>query len=143
VLGLPGLRFEVGKFNWIGRISSDVLVAFTWHTNKVKTIADAKHYVDLMPGRRIFFRKPRHEHEWEVWEKVKLPSGKLIMPGVVSHCIALVEYPELVTQRVIRYANVVGTQLRAMTAASQHRRYLMKFIRMSPGRSSRRSPRAR
>jgi hypothetical protein len=59
VLGLPGLRFEVGKFNWIGRISSDVLVAFTWHTNKVKTIADAKHYVDLMPGRRIFFRKPQ------------------------------------------------------------------------------------
>ena len=41
VLGLRGLQFEVGKFNWIGRISSDVLVAFTWHTNRVKTLADA------------------------------------------------------------------------------------------------------
>jgi tripartite-type tricarboxylate transporter receptor subunit TctC len=41
VLGLRGLQFEVGKFNWVGRISSDVLVAFTWHANKVKTIADA------------------------------------------------------------------------------------------------------
>jgi tripartite-type tricarboxylate transporter receptor subunit TctC len=41
VLGLRGLQFEVGKFNWVGRISSDVLVAFTWHTNRVKTVADA------------------------------------------------------------------------------------------------------
>jgi tripartite-type tricarboxylate transporter receptor subunit TctC len=41
VLGLRGLQFEVGKFNWVGRVSSDVLVAFTWHTNKVKTLADA------------------------------------------------------------------------------------------------------
>jgi 5-methyltetrahydropteroyltriglutamate--homocysteine methyltransferase len=39
-----------------------------------------------------------------------LPSEKLIMPGVVSHCIALVEYPELVAQRVIRYANMVGRE---------------------------------
>src|SRR5262245_18873316 len=41
VLGLRGLQFEVGKFNWVGRISSDVLVPFTWHTNNVKTIAHA------------------------------------------------------------------------------------------------------
>jgi tripartite-type tricarboxylate transporter receptor subunit TctC len=41
ILGTPGLKFEVAKFNWVGRISSDVLVAFTWHTSKVKSIADA------------------------------------------------------------------------------------------------------
>jgi tripartite-type tricarboxylate transporter receptor subunit TctC len=41
ILGTPGLRFEVAKFNWVGRISSDVLLALTWHTSKVKTIADA------------------------------------------------------------------------------------------------------
>lgn len=41
ILGTPGLRFEVATFNWIGRISSDVLISFTWHTSKVKTIADA------------------------------------------------------------------------------------------------------
>ena len=41
ILGTPGLKFEVAKFNWVGRISSDVLVTFTWHASKVKTIADA------------------------------------------------------------------------------------------------------
>ncbi len=41
ILKTPGLRFEVAKFNWIGRVSSDVLVAFTWHTSKVRTVADA------------------------------------------------------------------------------------------------------
>ena len=41
ILGTPGLKFEVAKFNWVGRISSDVLITFTWHTSKVKTIADA------------------------------------------------------------------------------------------------------
>jgi tripartite-type tricarboxylate transporter receptor subunit TctC len=41
ILGTPGLRFEVAKFNWVGRVSSDVLITFTWHTSKVKTIADA------------------------------------------------------------------------------------------------------
>ena len=41
ILGTPGLKFEVAKFNWVGRVSSDVLVTFTWHASKVKTIADA------------------------------------------------------------------------------------------------------
>jgi tripartite-type tricarboxylate transporter receptor subunit TctC len=41
ILKTPGLRFDVAKFNWVGRVSSDVLVAFTWHTSKVKTVADA------------------------------------------------------------------------------------------------------
>ena len=50
VLGLRGLQFEVGKFNWVGRISSDVLVAFTWHTNKVKTIADAMTFETTIGG---------------------------------------------------------------------------------------------
>ena len=44
VLGTPGLRFELAKFNWVGRISSDVLVTFMWNTAKVKTIADAMNY---------------------------------------------------------------------------------------------------
>jgi tripartite-type tricarboxylate transporter receptor subunit TctC len=50
VLGLRGLQFEVGKFNWVGRISSDVLVAFTWHTNNVRTIADAMTYETTIGG---------------------------------------------------------------------------------------------
>ena len=47
---------------------------------------------------------PRHEHEWQVWEEVKLPDDKVLIPGVVSHCVALVEHPELVAQRIVRFA---------------------------------------
>ena len=47
---------------------------------------------------------PRHEHEWQVWQDVKLPDDKILVPGVVSHCIHLVEHPELVAQRIVRFA---------------------------------------
>ena len=53
---------------------------------------------------------PRHEHEWEVWERVRLPEGKIIIPGVVSHCVSLVEHPELVAQRILRYARILGRE---------------------------------
>ena len=53
---------------------------------------------------------PRHEHEWQIWEDVKLPDGKLLVPGVVSHCIHLVEHPELVAQRIARFAGAVGRE---------------------------------
>jgi 5-methyltetrahydropteroyltriglutamate--homocysteine methyltransferase len=52
----------------------------------------------------------RHEHEWTVWEDVKLPDGKLILPGVVSHATNVVEHPELVAQRIVRFANGVGRE---------------------------------
>jgi 5-methyltetrahydropteroyltriglutamate--homocysteine methyltransferase len=52
----------------------------------------------------------RHEHEWRVWEDVKLPDGKSIMPGVVSHATNVVEHPRLVADRIIRYANIVGRE---------------------------------
>jgi 5-methyltetrahydropteroyltriglutamate--homocysteine methyltransferase len=50
----------------------------------------------------------RHEHEWRVWEDVKLPDGKIILPGVVSHATNVVEHPELVADRILRFANLVG-----------------------------------
>jgi 5-methyltetrahydropteroyltriglutamate--homocysteine methyltransferase len=53
---------------------------------------------------------PRHEHEWQIWEDVKLPDDRLLIPGVVSHCVHLVEHPELVAQRIIRFANAVGRE---------------------------------
>ena len=53
---------------------------------------------------------PRHEHEWKVWEEVRLPEGKSLMPGVVGHASDLVEHPELVAQRLERYAGVVGKE---------------------------------
>jgi len=52
----------------------------------------------------------RHEHEWAVWKDVKLPEGKLILPGVVSHATNVVEHPELVAERIIRFANLVGRE---------------------------------
>ena len=53
---------------------------------------------------------PRHEHEWQLWEDVKLPEGKMLIPGVVSHCSDFIEHPELVAQRLVRYANIVGRE---------------------------------
>jgi 5-methyltetrahydropteroyltriglutamate--homocysteine methyltransferase len=53
---------------------------------------------------------PRHEHEWRVWEQVKLPEGKVIAPGVISHATNIVEHPELVAERIVRLARLVGRE---------------------------------
>jgi 5-methyltetrahydropteroyltriglutamate--homocysteine methyltransferase len=53
---------------------------------------------------------PRHEHEWALWEDLKLPEGKMLIPGVITHSSVLVEHPELISQRLIRFANVVGRE---------------------------------
>ena len=53
---------------------------------------------------------PRHEHEWKVWKNVKLPDGKVLIPGVISHSTVLVEHPELVAERIVRFASVVGRE---------------------------------
>ena len=52
----------------------------------------------------------RHEHEWRVWQDVKLPDGKLLIPGVVSHATNIVEHPQVVADRIVRYAQVVGRE---------------------------------
>jgi 5-methyltetrahydropteroyltriglutamate--homocysteine methyltransferase len=52
----------------------------------------------------------RHEHEWEVWQDVKLPTHKFILPGVVSHATNVVEHPDLVAQRILRFTNIVGRE---------------------------------
>ena len=52
----------------------------------------------------------RHEHEWAVWKETKLPDDKLILPGVVSHATNVVEHPELVAERIIRYADRAGRE---------------------------------
>jgi 5-methyltetrahydropteroyltriglutamate--homocysteine methyltransferase len=53
---------------------------------------------------------PRHEHEWKVWKNVTLPEGKILIPGVISHSTILVEHPELIAERIVRYANIVGRE---------------------------------
>jgi 5-methyltetrahydropteroyltriglutamate--homocysteine methyltransferase len=76
---------------------------------------ELQHYVDLMlqvhaGAYSIEAANPRHDHEWEIWERIKLPDGKILIPGVVSHCVSLVEHPDLVAQRIVRYAKAVGRE---------------------------------
>ena len=53
---------------------------------------------------------PRHEHEWRVWRSVKLPAQKLLIPGLVSHATNVVEHPELIADRIVRFAELVGPE---------------------------------
>jgi 5-methyltetrahydropteroyltriglutamate--homocysteine methyltransferase len=74
---------------------------------------ELKYFIDLLlqirAGAYLFeAANPRHEHEWELWREVKLPDDKILIPGVVSHCLHLVEHPQLVAQRLERFAGVVG-----------------------------------
>ena len=76
---------------------------------------ELKHIVDLIlkiraGGYSFEAANPRHEHEWHVWEGAKLPAGKSLIPGVISHSTVLVEHPELVAERIVRYAKVVGCE---------------------------------
>ncbi len=67
--------------------------------------------LDVNAGAYLFEAgNPRHEHEWTVWQDVKLPDGKIIIPGVISHSTPLVEHPELIAQRLTRFANIVGRE---------------------------------
>jgi len=53
---------------------------------------------------------PRHEHEYHLWESVKLPEGKTLIPGVITHASNIVEHPELIAERLARFANLVGRE---------------------------------
>jgi 5-methyltetrahydropteroyltriglutamate--homocysteine methyltransferase len=53
---------------------------------------------------------PRHAHEWQVWETVKLPDGKILIPGVIDSVTTFVEHPDLVAQRILQYTRIVGRE---------------------------------
>ncbi|MGH2363477.1 MAG: cobalamin-independent methionine synthase II family protein [Chloroflexota bacterium] len=81
------------------------------HTNDLPL----KHVVDLMlqvnaQAYSVEAGNPAHEHEWKVWRDVTLPEGKILIPGVVSHASNVVENPELVADRIVQYANLVGRE---------------------------------
>jgi 5-methyltetrahydropteroyltriglutamate--homocysteine methyltransferase len=86
----------------------------SWH---VPHVADAplEDIVDLMLKVRagaysIEAANVRHEHEYHVWEKVKLPAGKILIPGIVTHHTTTVEHPKLVAERIVRFAKIVGRE---------------------------------
>jgi 5-methyltetrahydropteroyltriglutamate--homocysteine methyltransferase len=59
-------------------------------------------------GLTIVSANGRHEYEWKVWQDVKLPNGKVLIPGVIDNTTSVVEHPETVADRILRYANLVG-----------------------------------
>ncbi|MEW1957431.1 cobalamin-independent methionine synthase II family protein [Kineococcus sp. NPDC059986] len=100
--GLPPeqVRFHLCWGSWHGPHTTDV---------------EFRHIVDLMleidAGSYSFeAANVRHEHEWKVWRDVQLPAGKKIVPGIVSHATNVVEHPELVADRIERFASVVGAE---------------------------------
>jgi 5-methyltetrahydropteroyltriglutamate--homocysteine methyltransferase len=102
IAGIPPekIRYHVCWGSWPGPHTSDVAL---------------KDIVDLVMQVRagaylIEAANPRHEHEWRVWEKAKLPPGAVLVPGVISHATNVVEHPELVAERIVRFARLVGRE---------------------------------
>jgi 5-methyltetrahydropteroyltriglutamate--homocysteine methyltransferase len=84
----------------------------SWHGPHAHDL-EMIHIVDIMlrvKAQAYLFEaaNARHEHEWAVWQDVKLPEGKILVPGVVTHSTDVVEHPELVSQRILRFAKLVG-----------------------------------
>ena len=100
--GIPQdrIRYHVCWGSWPGPHTTDVPLK-----DIVDILMKANVGAFLIEG-----ANPRHEHEWEVWRNVKLPDGKVLIPGVISHATNIVEHPELVAQRIIRYANSLGRE---------------------------------
>ena len=80
---------------------------------------------------------PRHEHEWRVWETAKLPAGKVLIPGVISHATNVVEHPELVAERIVRLARLVGREnvIAGTDCGLPRAHFIAACIRSSCGRS--------
>ena len=100
--GIPEdrVRFHICWGSWHGPHKGDVPL---------------KEVVDLLlkvraQGYSVEAGNVRHEHEWKVWQNTKLPAGKVLIPGVVSHATNVLEHPELVADRIVRFAKTVGRE---------------------------------
>ncbi len=94
------VRYHVCWGSWPGPHTTDVALRDIVHL-----ILKIKAQAFVIEG-----ANPRHEHEWKVWRDVKLPAGKILIPGVVSHATNIVEHPELIAERIGRYAKIVGRE---------------------------------
>ena len=86
----------------------------SWHGPHTHDLP-LKHVIDLMlrvkaGAYSVEAANPRHEHEWKIWKDTRLPEGKILIPGVVSHASNVVEHPELVADRILLYASLVGRE---------------------------------
>ena len=100
--GIPEdrVRFHICWGSWHGPHKGDVPL---------------KEVVDLLlkvraQGYSVEAGNVRHEHEWKVWQNTKLPAGKVLIPGFVSHATNVLEHPELVADRIVRFAHTVGRE---------------------------------
>ena len=100
--GLPQdrVRYHICWGSWPGPHTSDVPLK-----DIVDVVLKAKVGAFVIEG-----ANPRHEHEWKVWKDVKLAPGQILIPGVISHATNVVEHPELVAERIVRLANLVGRE---------------------------------
>ncbi len=100
--GLPAerIRYHVCWGSWRGPHVSDVPLK-----DIVDLILKVKVGAYVIEG-----ANPRHEHEWKVWADAKLAPGQVLMPGVISHATNVVEHPELVAERIVRLARIVGRE---------------------------------
>jgi 5-methyltetrahydropteroyltriglutamate--homocysteine methyltransferase len=100
--GLPAdrIRYHVCWGSWHGPHTTDVPLE-----DIVDLILSVK-----VGGFALEGANPRHEHEYHVWERTKLPPGKILIPGVIAHTTNTVEHPELVAERIGRYAERVGAE---------------------------------
>ena len=85
------------------------------YTGRGTFFNELKDVIDLLlkvkaQGYSVEAGNVRHEHEWKVWQETKLPDGKVVIPGVVSHATNVLEHPELVADRILRFAKVVGRE---------------------------------
>jgi 5-methyltetrahydropteroyltriglutamate--homocysteine methyltransferase len=103
--GLRGVPSEKVRFHTCYGINEGPRV----HDAPLKDIVDVM--LKVHAGAYSFeAANARHEHEYHVWENVKLPDGKVLIPGVVTHASNIVEHPELIAERITRYAKLVGRE---------------------------------
>jgi 5-methyltetrahydropteroyltriglutamate--homocysteine methyltransferase len=100
--GLPPdrVRYHICWGSWHGPHTTDI---------PLQDIVDLVLSVNAA-GYSVEAGNVRHEHEWRVWQAAKLPAGKVLIPGVVSHATNIVEHPQVVADRIVRYAKVVGRE---------------------------------
>ena len=100
--GLPEdrIRYHICWGSWHGPHTTDIPLA-----NIIDLVLAVRAQAYSVEAANV-----RHEHEWRVWQETKLPEGKIVVPGVVSHATNVVEHPRLVADRIIRFAKIVGRE---------------------------------
>ena len=100
IRGLPSdkIRFHLCWGSWHGPHTTDIPMK---HLADLMLMVNADYY-------SFEAANARHEHEWKIWKDIKLPAGKKLLPGIVSHSTNLIEHPELVADRIVRWAETVG-----------------------------------